>query len=64
MKCPRCEHEDEAGARLCEECAAPLARACAKCGRRLSPTAKFDTADLRNAKALLDELAAGGPVRQ
>jgi len=41
MKCSRCEHENEAGAKFCEECAAPLARACAKCGRQLSPTAKF-----------------------
>ena len=32
MKCPRCQHENEAGAKFCEECAAPLARACAKCG--------------------------------
>jgi class 3 adenylate cyclase/tetratricopeptide (TPR) repeat protein len=41
MKCPRCEHDNEAGAKFCEECAAPLARACAKCGRQLSQTAKF-----------------------
>ena len=41
MTCPRCRHENEAGAKFCEECAAPLARACAKCGRPLSPTAKF-----------------------
>ena len=41
MKCSRCQHENEAGAKFCEECAAPLARACAKCGRQLSPTAKF-----------------------
>jgi class 3 adenylate cyclase/tetratricopeptide (TPR) repeat protein len=41
MQCPRCQHENEAGAKFCEECAAPLARACAKCGRPLSPTAKF-----------------------
>ena len=41
MKCPRCQHENEAGAKFCEECAAPLVRACAKCGRQLSPTAKF-----------------------
>ena len=41
MKCPRCQHENEAGAKFCEECAAPLARACARCGRQLSPTAKF-----------------------
>ena len=41
MKCLRCQHENEADARFCEECAAPLARACAQCGRPLSPTAKF-----------------------
>ena len=41
MKCPRCQHENEAGAKFCEECAAPLVRACANCGRQLSPTAKF-----------------------
>ena len=41
MKCPRCHHQNEAGAKFCEECAAPLARVCAKCSRPLSPTAKF-----------------------
>ena len=40
-KCPRCQHENEAGAKFCEECAATLARACGKCGRQLSPTATF-----------------------
>jgi class 3 adenylate cyclase/tetratricopeptide (TPR) repeat protein len=41
MQCPRCRHENEPGAKFCEECAAPLGRACAKCGRQLSATAKF-----------------------
>jgi class 3 adenylate cyclase/tetratricopeptide (TPR) repeat protein len=41
MRCPRCQHENEASAKFCEECAASLARTCAKCGRPLSPTAKF-----------------------
>jgi len=41
MKCPRCQHENEAGAKFCEECAAPVALACANCGRQLSETAKF-----------------------
>ena len=41
MQCPRCQHANEAGAKFCEECAAPLGRACAQCGRPLSPTAKF-----------------------
>ena len=41
MKCPRCQHENEAGAKFCEECAAPLARTCSNCGRQLSANAKF-----------------------
>jgi class 3 adenylate cyclase/tetratricopeptide (TPR) repeat protein len=41
MKCPRCQHENEASAKFCEECASPLARTCGNCGRPLSPTAKF-----------------------
>ncbi|HET8577239.1 MAG TPA: adenylate/guanylate cyclase domain-containing protein [Methylomirabilota bacterium] len=41
MNCPRCQHENETGAKFCEECAAPLARTCARCGRHLSETAKF-----------------------
>jgi predicted ATPase/class 3 adenylate cyclase len=41
MKCPRCQHENEAGAKFCEECATPLVRTCTNCGRQLSATAKF-----------------------
>jgi class 3 adenylate cyclase/tetratricopeptide (TPR) repeat protein len=41
MKCARCQHENRLGAKFCEECATPLARACAVCGAQLSPTAKF-----------------------
>jgi class 3 adenylate cyclase len=41
MQCPRCQHENEVGAKFCEECATPLARACTNCGRQLSPAAKF-----------------------
>src|SRR5215510_8661830 len=41
MECPRCQHDNHPGAKFCEECAAPLARACANCGAQLSPTAKF-----------------------
>src|SRR5215475_6551689 len=41
MKCSRCQHENETGAKFCEECAAPLARTCGSCGRQLSSTAKF-----------------------
>jgi len=41
MLCVRCQHENRAGAKFCEECAAPLARRCANCRAELSPTAKF-----------------------
>ena len=41
MKCPKCEHENTVEAKFCEQCAAPLARACANCGSKVSSTAKF-----------------------
>src|SRR5689334_23340684 len=41
MKCPKCQHENTAEAKFCEECAAPLARACINCGSEVSSTAKF-----------------------
>jgi class 3 adenylate cyclase len=41
MKCAKCGHDNRAGAKFCEECAAPLVRVCANCGAQLSPTAKF-----------------------
>jgi class 3 adenylate cyclase/tetratricopeptide (TPR) repeat protein len=41
MKCPRCQHENRSGAKFCEECATPLARACSNCGSQLSAAAKF-----------------------
>ena len=41
MTCPRCQHENRAGAKFCEECAAPLPRPCASCGAHLRASAKF-----------------------
>src|SRR5262252_6182209 len=41
MKCSRCQHENETGAKFCEECATPLVRTCTNCGRPLSAAAKF-----------------------
>jgi class 3 adenylate cyclase/tetratricopeptide (TPR) repeat protein len=41
MKCPKCQHENTLEAKFCEECAAPLARACFNCGSEVSSTAKF-----------------------
>ncbi len=41
MTCPVCAHDNRAGAKFCEEYAAPLKRSCAGCGAELRPTAKF-----------------------
>jgi class 3 adenylate cyclase len=41
MKCPKCQHENTLEAKICEECAAPLGRACVNCGSRVSSTARF-----------------------
>jgi class 3 adenylate cyclase/tetratricopeptide (TPR) repeat protein len=41
MKCPRCKHENQPGAKFCQECSAPLARVCSNCGCRLPEGAKF-----------------------
>ena len=41
MKCSRCQHDNNPGAKFCEECATPLARTCANCGTQLSATSKF-----------------------
>jgi class 3 adenylate cyclase len=41
VKCLRCQHENEAAAKFCEECAAPIARLCASCGHPLSPAANY-----------------------
>jgi Double zinc ribbon/Adenylate and Guanylate cyclase catalytic domain len=41
VECPRCRHDNRPGAKFCEECAAALARTCAKCGAPGSATAKF-----------------------
>jgi len=44
MNCAQCQHENRAGAKFCEQCAAPLARLCASCGAPLSVTARFCSA--------------------
>ena len=41
MKCRRCQHDNPQGARFCEECASPVARACSNCGAAVSASAKF-----------------------
>ena len=41
MKCSACQHENDTGAKFCEECGAKLVRICSGCGSELKPTAKF-----------------------
>ncbi len=41
MKCLKCRHVNRTGAKFCEECATPLARACPRCRSEVSATAKF-----------------------
>jgi class 3 adenylate cyclase/pimeloyl-ACP methyl ester carboxylesterase len=41
MKCLKCQHENRTEAKFCEECGAPLVRACPHCGSQVAATAKF-----------------------
>ena len=41
MKCPRCQAENDAGARFCEDCGARLEAACPSCGIPVTPGKKF-----------------------
>lgn len=41
MKCSRCEHDNPAAAKYCQECGEALVRKCSACGAVLALTAKF-----------------------
>src|SRR5215467_15497674 len=41
MKCPKCQAENRAGAKFCEDCGASLAAPCRACGAELTPGKKF-----------------------
>jgi class 3 adenylate cyclase len=41
MKCPRCQAENDAGARFCGDCGARLEAVCPSCGTPLTPGKKF-----------------------
>ena len=41
MKCPRCQAENEDRLKFCEDCGAPLARACLNCGAQARSGKKF-----------------------
>ena len=41
MRCPRCQAENESGARFCEDCGARLEATCPSCGTLVTPGKKF-----------------------
>src|SRR2546426_2343406 len=41
MKCPRCQVENDAAARFCEDCGARFEAACPSCGTPVTPGKKF-----------------------
>jgi class 3 adenylate cyclase/tetratricopeptide (TPR) repeat protein len=41
MQCPQCQHENPAGAKFCNQCAAPLLLRCSACTTENQPGAKF-----------------------
>src|SRR5262249_14879858 len=55
MKCPRCQADNDAGARFCEDCGARLEMACPSCGTSITPGKKF----CRSCGAAVTTEAAG-----
>ena len=41
MRCPACDHDNDAERRFCAECGAALATLCAACGASNKPGVKF-----------------------
>ena len=43
VRCPKCNHENEADAQFCSQCGSPMVRtvACASCGHVNQPDARF-----------------------
>src|SRR5262245_13968065 len=41
MKCPKCQHFNDVGAKFCAECSAPLTLTCSHCNQPILATAKF-----------------------
>jgi class 3 adenylate cyclase/tetratricopeptide (TPR) repeat protein len=63
MKCPKCQHENRAEAKYCEECAAPLARDCPNCGTQVWRTAESCPRCGHLLKPVADDPPFASPVR-
>jgi hypothetical protein len=59
MKCAKCGAENRAGAKFCNECAAPIEASCPRCGARNKPGAKF----CDECGAALSSSAAASPKK-
>ncbi len=58
MTCPRCQAENDAGARFCEDCGARLEVACPSCGTPVTPGKKF----CRSCGAAQEHLASAAAM--
>jgi predicted ATPase/class 3 adenylate cyclase len=63
MQCPRCQHDNRSNAKFCENCGAPMTRACAHCGAELSPASRFCAECGRPVAAAAPPPAAAAPLR-
>ena len=62
MRCPRCNHENRATARFCEQCASPLSRTCSRCGSPLRECQVLpECAHPARVGAASDTLSSGPP---
>ena len=57
MRCTKCGTDNREGRKFCAQCGVPLKAVCPSCGAGNELDEKvFDTAELKDAKALLEEL--------
>src|SRR5262245_49827780 len=60
MRCPRCQHDNPSGTKLCGQCATPLAATCSACGAANPP----DNKSCAQWRAPLEAPAAVSPSPQ
>src|SRR5262245_64287479 len=64
MKCPKCQAENRAGAKFCEDCGASLATPCRACGAELTPRSEEHTSELQSLRHLVCRLLLEKKKRQ
>ena len=63
MQCPQCQHENQEGAKFCDECGTPLAVRCPACGTENRPGAKFCTECGASFRASTSALSPSQPTQ-